>query len=270
MVAPKKKKLSIKFIAKDLLGSIWSIYFYLLGFYILSRFLSLSIKSWQNCNWRAFDILIVICSILSLYHPRVQKFLRSFKNELNLKKIISDAKLARPTFSKINIRMNPIEKIQIILLRGKSLLIFLFKTLKKAVYLSGAYALKPFKFFIVKIKAVKWTKMLILKWIIIFAILGCALSKNMQMIDFWILAYGLIAVLFIIESRIAAGFALICLAACPFLLIFKQEILAEAMAVYAYYFLIITVLIQIRELKKESVDNLFANNKKRIIIKLRN
>jgi len=52
------------------------------------------------------------------------------------------------------------------------------------------------------------------------------------------------------DSRIVATGALVSLASCPFLLIAKQDVLAEQMAVYAYYFLVITVILQIIEYKR--------------------
>ncbi len=53
------------------------------------------------------------------------------------------------------------------------------------------------------------------------------------------------------ENRIIAGLALLSLASCPFLLIYKREDLAETMAIYAYYFLVMTVVLQIAELKRD-------------------
>ncbi len=53
------------------------------------------------------------------------------------------------------------------------------------------------------------------------------------------------------ENRIIAGLALLSLASCPFLLIYKREDLAETMAIYAYYFLAMTVVLQIAELKRK-------------------
>jgi len=52
------------------------------------------------------------------------------------------------------------------------------------------------------------------------------------------------------DSRITATGALVSLASCPILLITKQDAYAEQMAVYAYYFLVITVVLQIIEYKR--------------------
>ncbi len=62
---------------------------------------------------------------------------------------------------------------------------------------------------------------------------------------FWILFLSFL--LYQWDSRDIALLALISLASCPFLLIFKKEALAEQMAIYAYYFLVITVVLQIVE-----------------------
>ncbi|MBP6931555.1 MAG: hypothetical protein KBB62_02425 [Candidatus Pacebacteria bacterium] len=52
------------------------------------------------------------------------------------------------------------------------------------------------------------------------------------------------------DSRITATGALISLSSCPILLIAKQDALAETMAVYAYFFLVMTVVLQIIEYKR--------------------
>lgn len=52
------------------------------------------------------------------------------------------------------------------------------------------------------------------------------------------------------DSRIMAVLALACLITCPFLLIFKNKLLAENFAIYTYYFLVLTVILQIIEYKR--------------------
>ena len=52
------------------------------------------------------------------------------------------------------------------------------------------------------------------------------------------------------DSRVIAAGALVSLVACPFLLIAGEDALAEQMAVYAYYFLVMTVALQIVEYKR--------------------
>lgn len=66
-------------------------------------------------------------------------------------------------------------------------------------------------------------------------------------------ALGILFFAFILykwDSRIIAVLALACLGACPFLLIFKKESSAENFAIYAYYFLVITIILQIVEYKR--------------------
>lgn len=53
------------------------------------------------------------------------------------------------------------------------------------------------------------------------------------------------------ENRIIAALALLCLLTCPFLLAAKKDDWAEAMAVYAYFFLVMTVVLQLVEYKRE-------------------
>jgi hypothetical protein len=54
------------------------------------------------------------------------------------------------------------------------------------------------------------------------------------------------------ESRIPAVWALALLASCPIFLLFKNEVAAESFAVYAYYLLVITVVMQVARQIKEN------------------
>jgi hypothetical protein len=106
-----------------------------------------------------------------------------------------------------------------------------------------------------------WLKIFILALILIFSA-----WRGIAFFDFFILAFGLLSFLYIFDSRISAGIALAFLVFCPILIIFKKNGWAESAAIYAYYFLIITVLTQIREINskdktkkladKAAVDNL--------------
>ncbi|MBU4216806.1 hypothetical protein L6270_03190 [Candidatus Parcubacteria bacterium] len=53
------------------------------------------------------------------------------------------------------------------------------------------------------------------------------------------------------DNRAIAFVAIILLAACPFLIYFKKNDWAELVAIYAYYFLVIMVVLQIVEYKLE-------------------
>jgi hypothetical protein len=66
------------------------------------------------------------------------------------------------------------------------------------------------------------------------------------------------------ENRLIVVFALISLTSCPFLLSFKKDAWAETMAIYAYFFLIMTVILQLVEYKRHPErfpDNENSNNK---------
>lgn len=73
---------------------------------------------------------------------------------------------------------------------------------------------------------------------------------------FWGISAGLLWFLFLAfalydwDNRVIGVMALISLASCPFLLSVKQDALAETMAVYAYFFLVMTVVLQIIEYKR--------------------
>ncbi|MFA5993706.1 MAG: hypothetical protein WC823_01975 [Parcubacteria group bacterium] len=65
-----------------------------------------------------------------------------------------------------------------------------------------------------------------------------------------ILLYFGLSLVWRISSRISAALALVFLASCPVLLMLGQDALAETMAVQAYYLLVVTVVLQLVELKQ--------------------
>ncbi len=73
---------------------------------------------------------------------------------------------------------------------------------------------------------------------------------------FWGISAGLLWFLFLAfalydwDNRAIGVIALISLTSCPFLLSFKQDAMAETMAVYAYFLLVMTVALQIIEYKR--------------------
>jgi len=112
----------------------------------------------------------------------------------------------------------------------------------------------------------------VVKTILIMAILGIAVYQKVSPIEFLILAYALfaffslrthnaafkvnlmktvetIADIFNNEGRTPAVFALLCIITIPVLLILKKSGAAEQLAIYAYYFLVLTVVLQMLEVK---------------------
>lgn len=89
-------------------------------------------------------------------------------------------------------------------------------------------------------KAKKW-------WILTLIVVGIFIIWQLGAIPglLWLLFLSFLV--FEWDNRIIALFALGFLVSCPFLLIFKKEVLAEQSAVYAYYFLVITVILQLIE-----------------------
>jgi len=82
-------------------------------------------------------------------------------------------------------------------------------------------------------------------------VLVFSLFWQINPINFLVLAYALISILFVVESRVSATIALLFLFFCPILLIAKKDPLAEKMAIYAYDFLIIAALARLREYQRE-------------------
>ncbi|MCX6794958.1 MAG: hypothetical protein NTY31_03165 [Candidatus Falkowbacteria bacterium] len=229
------KRIDFKILWEELREKIREFYPYFFGFYLLSLVVSIFSKTWKSFfYWPAFHGAIIIFTVLFLLTFKLN-WQPNFKLNLNLKNL-------KP---RLNLKEN------YLLWRAVSLKVFkLMIILAKEFFNVAGRVIKNYFFFIKKkISAVSkrsWLKIIV---IVIFLLL--ALFEGIGVLDFIVLFYALISFLFVLDSRAAAGLALILLASCPFWLIFKKDILAESAAIYAYYFLIITVLTQIRELKKE-------------------
>lgn len=85
-------------------------------------------------------------------------------------------------------------------------------------------------------------------WVV--AIFFIATSYALAAAEMAILTYLGISIIWKLSSRISAFLALLFLASCPILIILKNDALAETMAVYAYYLLVITVIQEIVSLRK--------------------
>lgn len=130
-------------------------------------------------------------------------------------------------------------------LKSKTVIFFL-ETIKKLINILYKYFNKKYKI---------WT---LFDWFIVLSgilLLACSLYCKIGVFNFLVLFYGIVSFCLILDSRIAAGLALFLLICCLFLLIFKNNILAEKFAVFSYYFLVITACTGIRECRKKCLKN---------------
>ena len=110
---------------------------------------------------------------------------------------------------------------------------------------------------------------LALKLLIVGIVFLIAIYYNWAFWDMIIMLFFSISVLFILDSRYSASLALFFLILTPIFLSLKKDIIAEIFAVNTYYFLVIAVLTQIRELdnfkkEKETQDIILLNFYKKI------
>ena len=82
-----------------------------------------------------------------------------------------------------------------------------------------------------------------------------ALFAALSLLEIFVWLFFAASLLFRWDGRIAIGCALALLLACPFLLMWKTQTLAGAVAeiaaIYAYYFLVIGVVLQLVEYRRE-------------------
>jgi len=87
---------------------------------------------------------------------------------------------------------------------------------------------------------------ILIKLIIILSFLTYAILRGIHLINFLILLFGLIAFFFRVDIILVGIISLLFLLLCPILLHFGNDELAELFALYAYYFLIIMVIVQLK------------------------
>jgi len=115
-----------------------------------------------------------------------------------------------------------------------------------------------------------WTKIgFSVLWLAATIFIG--MNYDFSFLEMLILAYFGLCLIWRLDSRISASLALFFLIATPILLMLKNDALAETVAIYAYYFLVITVIQLVFELKngqktaKRAVDNFTGRAKRKIV-----
>ncbi|MFA6537674.1 MAG: hypothetical protein WCT18_04750 [Patescibacteria group bacterium] len=274
-----EKKFQKSLLWQELAQNIKSVYPYFLGFYLLTGVFSLIFVSWRGYfYWPAWHGFIIIFTLI--YLTNFGRPIRSFLHEngfswsflknvvgfirktirakiIHLNNVFGEIRKGGGVFT-WRLMMGGIVKSQkfllLILLEIWGLGLFLLNGVRVFLLWFFYKKLKVLGFFIwsklQKVKINDWVKVVIMVLFLSFAV-----SQELGFFTFCVLIFGLISVLFVLDSRWSAGGAIFFLAFCPFLIIAKKETLAEETAVFAYYFLIIAVLTSLRELKRdEKVD----------------
>lgn len=128
--------------------------------------------------------------------------------------------------------------------------------------------------FLGKQKTKEWFKIgLSVLWLAVTIFIG--INYAFSFVEMLILAYFGLSLIWKLDSRIAASLALFFLVATPILLMLKNDALAETFAIYAYYFLVITVIRLVFEFKNSPkieakrpagpVDNFSGQPKRKIV-----
>lgn len=233
----------IKNIFNQVANDIAGIFFYFLAFYACSFALSLFFESWKLFfNWPAMHISAFALGVLSLLSQKGIKIIgKGLPRRASVKEYVKTGFYQLRSFEKIFL-------IFLFLLKNSARISFRIAALSIKIILRIIRALA--RILIQKMRFFGWKRYA--KAGLIAAISAYALYKGIEVASFFVLAYAMISILFIINGKIAAGIALAFLASCPFFLILKKESLAEAMAVYVYYFMVIAVFTQAREYFKDS------------------
>ena len=263
------------------LEQISEVFPYILGFYVVCLILSYFFERWKLFfNWPVFHISVILLGILVLVGRQRERLFILLSGIKRKKFFEYQKKIPKYTLPKFRSQSIAIKGPQIKLSFIKSTLVLLkdkwgnawgiFKRLlfisrgvfiviiKEIIKLLGNFFIFIFQetkrllFGTIQNLAEKLTGKNLIKIGFLAIVLIFSLFRQINPINFLVLAYALISVLFILESRIAAVIVLLFLISCPILLIFKKMPIAEATAVYAYYFLIIATATQLREYWRET------------------
>lgn len=262
------------------LEQITEVFPYILGFYVICLAFSYFFERWKLFfNWPLFHISVVSLGILVLFGRQGKRSILSLR-AIRKKFLKHKKKILKDVLPKFRNQPGAIKDIQTKIPIIKSILALLKEKwgnvwgiskrllfisrgaliviIKEIIKLLGNFFIFVFQetkrllFGTIQNLAEKLTGKNLIKIGFLAIILIFLLFRQMNPINFLVLAYALVSVLFILESRIAAVIALLFLISCPILLIFKKMPIAETTAVYAYYFLIIAVVTQIREYWREA------------------
>jgi hypothetical protein len=215
-----------KLVAND----VASIFPYFLAFYLVSLFVSLFFTAWRGYfSWPAFTASVVALALISLWSDKAKTFWNNVTD-------ISRRGGSRG-FEVIGRGATVVGKGTFLLKRFLAIIFY-------AVVVPAKEKILFWKRNLGKSDYYKLAAMLI--------ILAFSLFRGIYVLDFFVLIFGLISVLFGIDMRISAGCALVLLAACPILLAFNGNVFAETTAVYAYYFLVIAVFTGITDYMREN------------------
>ena len=259
-------KKRIKTILNYLLSDIAEVYPYFLVFYVFSLALSLFFASWRLFfYWPAMHIGAALLGVMFLLSAKGKDAIVAFLEPLKRgnDKVIESGKTELARFKKETaVKKKTAEnlfRLFVGLLGRFFKKVFKIAIVAKKIFVQAVYfLLKIILFLLSRLLAEivqlgkETTKKDYLKAGLMGAVLIFSLYEGIKIIEFIILVYALFSILFGLESKIAASVALAFLAVCPVLLIFKKEALAETAAIYAYYFLVITVITQIRNYIKSA------------------
>jgi hypothetical protein len=242
------------YILKLVANDVAAIFPYFLAFYLISLFISIFSSVWSGYfYWPALHMSVVTLALISLGSGQVRNFWNSV------------AEISRRGGSK---GFEVVGRGATIVGKGANKG---FKLIDRGATIIGKGTFLLKKFLVVMFCAVvipAWEKVLFwkrnlgrfgyYKLAVILIVLGFSLFQGIYVLDFFVLLFGLLSVLFGLDIRISAGCGIVCLALCPILLAFNQNTLADAVAVYTYYFLVIAVFTGIGDQIRENKVSLSA------------
>ena len=237
-----------KLVAND----VAAIFPYFLVFYLISLMVSIFFSTWRGYfYWPAFHASVIALALISLGSGQVRTFWNGVMDASQQRRSAGFGAVGRGAMivrrGAVLLKKNGFEVASRGVMKIGRGILFLGKFLAVIFCAMAVPAWKKILFWKMNLGKAGYYKLAA-----ILVVLAFSLFQGMYVLDFFVLLFGLVSVLFGLDMRISGGCALVLLAACPILLAFNQNVLAEAVAVYAYYFLVIAVFTGIGDHMREN------------------
>ena len=250
----KNNKLEWSAFWDELKSRIRDFYPYFLGFYLLCLLIAIFSHTWRGFfNWPGLHGSFLLFTLL---------FLATFRFDLALKKADLPSFRSGPIWGKFNFA-----SFRPVLFLKKPDFSFFYLGLARLRVFSrqlGSF-IRRLTFLLVRLGRqiffAIWNRLRKISWrgwlkiAVVALVLVAAIWNEADTWELLVAFYAAVSILYALDSRLSAGAALIYLTTCPLLLFLDRPRLAESAAVYAFYFLVITVVTQMRELRQDQTQN---------------
>ncbi|MDD5043619.1 MAG: hypothetical protein PHD51_03035 [Patescibacteria group bacterium] len=242
--------MNIRKVFQLVVDDIAKFYAYFFSFYFICVILAFFIESWALFfNWGYFHFFIILLGIFSLFSSQVKSAIFSFKDAIDRARFKDALTRWRVIVGRFRVKESAPKKIRTVIKSlfdlGRSALLFLILGFSLSRDIAKVLFRELANF--IRRQMARLKKGDYIKIVLIIVVIAFSLYKKIEIFDFLVLSYALSSILFVIDSRVAAGVALILIAMCSIFFILNKPSWAELFAVYSYCFMAIMIFTGVSE-----------------------